>query len=299
MSRWAGTGRLIVGILDFFGPKWRHSNNDIRRSAVSRLSDEALLAKIAKTDRAPGVRIAAVRELRGSAQGALLSEIARTDCDEDVREAAVDRLDDQDVLAEIAGTNSNKRVRWLAVKKLSNQTLLAEIAKTDNDENIRKAAFEGLIDGALLAEIFKTAGDGNVRRLAVTRLAEQASLVHIRTIYATNVDKDRRNTAAKLDNEYQILLANIAKTDSDASMRRIAAEALTDQVVLAEIAKMDSDSYVRRVVVERIDDHAILAEIAKTDCENSPVYAVSMKDIRGKLPELRDLSVGRAVRSGA
>jgi hypothetical protein len=60
-------------------------------------------------------------------------------------------------------------------------------------------------------------------------------------------------------------LAEIAKNDSDWSVRYAAVNRLTDQAVLAEIARTDKDAGVRRFAVGRLTDQATLAEIAEND----------------------------------
>jgi hypothetical protein len=52
-----------MGLIDLFRPKYRHSNRNVRKAAVYKLTDEHLLAKIAKTDSGIWVRDAALRRL--------------------------------------------------------------------------------------------------------------------------------------------------------------------------------------------------------------------------------------------
>ncbi len=51
-----------MGIREWFTPKWRHSDPEVRKSAVKRLTDRDVLVNIAKTDEDSGVRhIAKIR----------------------------------------------------------------------------------------------------------------------------------------------------------------------------------------------------------------------------------------------
>jgi hypothetical protein len=52
-----------MAFLDSFRPKWRHSSPSVRLSAVKALTDQAVLAQVAKTDPAPEVRDAAAERL--------------------------------------------------------------------------------------------------------------------------------------------------------------------------------------------------------------------------------------------
>ena len=50
-------------LADLFRPKWKHSKPSVRLDAIKALTDQALLAKIAKTDSDPEVRDAAEKRL--------------------------------------------------------------------------------------------------------------------------------------------------------------------------------------------------------------------------------------------
>jgi hypothetical protein len=104
----------------------------------------------------------------------LLAHVAKTDSDPAVRRAAVGRLTDQAVLAAIATSAGHSDVRQGAVEKLTDQAQLAEIAKTDGDCAVRTVAVWELTDQALLSQIAKTDGDPGVRRAAGDRLEELA-----------------------------------------------------------------------------------------------------------------------------
>ena len=51
------------GILGLFRPRWQSSNPDVRQAAVRRLTDQVLLARIARYDSEWSVRAAAVETL--------------------------------------------------------------------------------------------------------------------------------------------------------------------------------------------------------------------------------------------
>ena len=124
----------------------------------------------------------------------LLAEIAKTDCHESIRGIAVGKLTDQALLADIAKTADDVYVRRRAVwnRHLRDQGLLADIAKTANDASVRAGAVANLTDQALLAEIAKTDGDPDVRRSAVDKLTNQAL---VRDVAQTDGDAGVREAA--------------------------------------------------------------------------------------------------------
>lgn len=52
-----------MSLFDLFKPKWRHSDSNVRRTAVEKLNDQTLLATVARTDRSPGTRKVALKKL--------------------------------------------------------------------------------------------------------------------------------------------------------------------------------------------------------------------------------------------
>src|SRR5688572_5522743 len=70
--------RPTMGIVDFFRPKYRHSDAKVRLEAVRALSSDesGIFAAVARTDKAPGVRLVAFERI-GEVDG--LSEIAERD----------------------------------------------------------------------------------------------------------------------------------------------------------------------------------------------------------------------------
>jgi hypothetical protein len=104
-----------MGLLDIFGPKWKHGN--------------------------PLVRIEAIR--RGDCDVATLAGIAKTDNRLDVRVAAVGKIEDQSVLVDIVlhccGEDVVGLAPW-ALNRISNQALLGQIAMSASQQAIQVAA---------------------------------------------------------------------------------------------------------------------------------------------------------------
>jgi len=108
----------------------------VRAAAVTRLWDQALLAKVA-VEGHPYDREDAVGKLNDQA---LLADIAVRDTEERVQEAAVERLVDQAVLAKLAVQAKDAYVRHRAVAKLRDRALLAKTAVEDMDSDVRDLA---------------------------------------------------------------------------------------------------------------------------------------------------------------
>jgi hypothetical protein len=85
-------------------------------------------------------------------------------------------------------------------------------------------------------------------------------------ISACGVDEDEINELAEEcaagDHDACSELADIARSDKDCKVRRVAVEKLTDQKIIAGIAMSDKDWGVSFVAVEKLTDEAALASIA-------------------------------------
>jgi hypothetical protein len=116
----------------------------------------------------PRERIAAL-ELVTDQQ--LLAALAKADKDARVRRTAVERLTDQKLLAEIAKTAKPLYdpigVRRAAVERVADQSLLADIAKNAKDLMVREAAVRRVTEKPLLADIAATRSRRKTRAVAL------------------------------------------------------------------------------------------------------------------------------------
>ncbi|MFH1158334.1 MAG: ankyrin repeat domain-containing protein [Pseudomonadota bacterium] len=95
-----------MAFMDLFRPEWKHSNGAVRKAAVGKLTDQAVLA-----------------------------EVANDDEDWRVRKAAVEKLTDQTVLTKIAKNDKNSAVRIAAEKKLPGSAKVSlSVIKTDSSK---------------------------------------------------------------------------------------------------------------------------------------------------------------------
>ena len=161
---------------DLFAPKHTHSNPSVRREAVGRLDDQALLARIASTDPDFHVRQLALGRLH---LPEMLAQVAMTATDAKIQEAALHRVDRPDLLASVAEKASPPSIRATAVRRLDDQVVLARLAKEAPDLQARAAAVEKLSAQDVLAEIVVREKEMPVRLAALRRLTDQALLVSL------------------------------------------------------------------------------------------------------------------------
>jgi hypothetical protein len=131
----------------------------VRTAAVERLTDQAVLAKVAIGDKDEYVRRAAVERLTDQA---VLAKVAIEDKDENVRETAVRKITDQALLTRVAIGDKDEYVRRAAVERLTDQAVLAKVAIGDKDGNVRWVAVERLVDPALKAQLKSPVGRANL-----------------------------------------------------------------------------------------------------------------------------------------
>lgn len=110
----------LMGLRDWFRPKWKHSDWDVRKAAISSSTIRRCFARSPATDRDSRARIAATRKLTDQT---VLVRIAtdRRRCHR--RAAATSRLADETVLAEIAGKDSDARVRLAAAERMTEKAI--------------------------------------------------------------------------------------------------------------------------------------------------------------------------------
>ena len=151
---------------------------DVREIAAYSLTDPALLADIAKNEKEPTVRAAAVSRLTlDFPNSALFADLAKNDEDYNVRVLAVGVSTDPALLVDIAKNDVDWRVRVCAIiamkDVLTDPAPFVDLAKHDEDWHVRRAAVRlGPMDPATLAEIAENDENSDVREAAERRLAD-------------------------------------------------------------------------------------------------------------------------------
>lgn len=248
---------------------------NFRRTLVSKLTDQSLLAQIAQTDSMWGVRLRAVENTNLNDQ-TLFAQIAQNDSQHSVRGGAIRRLSDNALLGKIAKTDSNSTVRGAATQNLTDQGLLFDIAKTDNSEYVRKCAVENknFTDEVMLATVVMTDRDGDVAKTAVNRIQDQAILADIALKATTLVTGSLKMSSSGVQ---------VNVKDVGSAVGRSAAWKLTDQALIAKVAMNAESIDVRLVAVKKLEDPTLLAEIAeKEEKKLQKVAKERLKELRLK-----------------
>jgi hypothetical protein len=158
-----------MALLEIFKskPKWLHSDPAVRAEAVRALSseDQALLASIARTDADARVRRLAVKRLHDVA---VLAEIVAAETDGGVREET------QVALLALAMGEGEAGALLSALAALVDSKHLVAAAKGARVEAVRSAALERIGDPRSLAAVAREAADATQRLAALSRLSDTA-----------------------------------------------------------------------------------------------------------------------------
>ncbi|MCU0242394.1 MAG: hypothetical protein MUF51_08215, partial [Vicinamibacteria bacterium] len=201
-----------MALIDIFRPKpkWQHKDANVRAEAVRDLpaSEQDLLQSIARADLDARVRRLAVKKLRDTA---ILIEIARQDGDTLVREEA------QNALLNEALKDGQAQARALALEALSEPRHFALAARTAALAEIRLKALDLLSDAKLIAGVAREAQDAAVRLRALGRVQDAAALLSI----AVGCEfKDAALLALERIRDRDALKTIATRAKSKAAMRR-------------------------------------------------------------------------------
>jgi hypothetical protein len=153
-------------------PEWQHSDPGIRAEAVLRLpaGESDLLAQIAREDVEPRVRRAAVKKL---SDPALLGELSQADTEEGVRAEAVTRL------AALVVHGHEEGPALVALALVTDARHLGEVARSSALESVRNAAIARLHDARTLAAVVRECTDPATRLVALARIDDAPTLLGI------------------------------------------------------------------------------------------------------------------------
>ena len=165
-----------MALLDRLLPAWRHSDPEVRATAVRELEKDAqeVLASVAQRDDDVRVRRIAVKKLDDPE---LLLEIGRTDPDEGLRSLAAARA--EDLLAEHAASQRQPEECTRALARLTRSDHRVMIAIRAFHASVRRAALLTVSDDKALAEIARRATDPAIRLEALNRISSVALLHRI------------------------------------------------------------------------------------------------------------------------
>ena len=290
----------------------RHPEN-AGLATVQRLTDELVLALVAKRHDDMAVRLSALAKL---SDNVCLADVAKNGNRDDVRLAAIGRLEDQTALADVAKLSSSTNVGLAAVAKLTGQALLAEVAKTactdetalaaiakldqamlkvaaeSSNSIVCRAVLEKLEDQQDLAHVAKNARLSSVRFAAAEKLTDQAQA---QTAYAEvflNPGLDEYLGPAALGKLTEDTLAALAKRERrfvNDPMPMTALLGLRTQEALADVAKGACDSRIRTTALERLSEQRALADVARNAQDGDIQLAA--------VDRLDDRTLARAIRA--
>ena len=166
-----------MGILEKLRPqpRWKHADPGVRAAAVYELGPEEgeALRLLAREDTEARVRRAAVTRL---SEVAVLGDIGRTDPDEDVRAEAIRGLAGLAAEAEDVERASDA-VRQLIALSRFKEVVIA--ARENPDPQIRGVVVDLLDDPKSLGAISRHAQDGATRLRALTRLNDAEEILNV------------------------------------------------------------------------------------------------------------------------
>ena len=152
-------------------PKWKHADPSVRLEGLQELedTDQESLTALATDDPDSRVRRAAVARV---ADAAVLSAIVRNESETSVRDHAATRLAG---LAE-QGDERTALGAVSALATLGRQRELAAVARSSHLESVRRAAVEQVSDQKALSAIARQSNDATARLVAIGRLTDQTEL---------------------------------------------------------------------------------------------------------------------------
>lgn len=166
----------------------------VRRAALRRIDDVAVLVEASGSDVDPGIREEAAAILlrlacesgdaaAAAAAAATVAEprqlvvLARSARVPAVREQALARLADEKLVAVVAKTADDPRLRLLALERLHDAQLRADVALKSEHKDVATAALDGISDPLALAEIAEHARAKAAARRARSLLQAQTAAV--------------------------------------------------------------------------------------------------------------------------
>lgn len=204
-----------MGLADFFRPKWKHSDSEVRADAVRTMGDDdkQLLVQIAKNDSDESVRRIAIRKINSADA---LAELADGHLDGSLRDLALerassmwmniavgegedaqeglDKLDDDAALAEVVKRGQRAEIRAAALERIRDPRALADIARQARDEETRLAAVNAIDDEQILKSL---ALSGDHREVSVIALDGVEEVESLRAIAKQGKIKSVRSRAEK------------------------------------------------------------------------------------------------------
>ena len=230
-----------MGLLDKFRsqPRWKHANPSIRIAAIEELplDQQDVLVAVAREDRDPSVRAAALRKVIAPS---VLAECARQDADARVREEAAALLLDL-ATGEVEGTEADSRA---ALEGLSDARHVVAVAKGAASEAVARAALARIQDVPSLGSVARRSVHGTVRLEALARIADAREVLAV----AVRSDFKDVSTAAveRLEDRTPLEEAAAHARNRSAAKRARARARALDEEAAAQAAVREPEAPARR-----------------------------------------------------
>jgi len=287
----------------FFKPAWQSDNKEKALKAVSKVTDQIILAEIIKNAPLGVVKESSLKkitdhnilidianntkgEYKQSIQNMALAELTEL-----INKASNQNLL-TDTLSKCQRTSIQSAIRKRlsillkeSITTLTDQAILADIIANHDDVEIRKVALERLTDQNLLADVAKSNENVSVRIEAAERLINQTLA---QEVYADFVEKGRLlpiRLVESLNNELlkQKAFANYALDISRTNLHRQdlcfeAFERLTDIDLLISIAKNERYNACRNAIerlkriINSLYNKDMLMEIINGSAKKYKIY---------------------------
>jgi hypothetical protein len=262
-------------------PAWQNKDAEARLAAVRQLGPDQrdVLTAVVREDEDAKVRRAAVRRLDDLA---VLADVAATDADESVRqeasesllgvalsseepaaaEAALGSLKEPRHLVQVARGARLLGVRRAALSRVQDPRSLAAVARTAEDSATRQRALEAIHDAEVLAELALKCELKDVAVAAANRLTDAAAL---QAVAARARNKAAaRQARARLDALAPAAAAPAVEAPEDPEERaRFEAERYEREAREAAGAKARQERHALLAAVEALDGHEPAERLAE------------------------------------
>jgi len=260
-------------------------SSDAKIQAILRITDQTALISIAQDNRLHvEVRRYALDKITDQN---IVADIAKRDSNRDMRIIAVARVKDEALLYEISLYNKhieNIYVRIEAVKRIRNQEWLADIAKNDCGIHVRLEAVKNLEKQDVLFDIYRNDEDSHVREATIPRITRPDSLAFIACNH--HEIKICREAVLRINPKHalaQDAFAKVAKQAKQEKIRQLAVSKLSDSNLLSDILKTETSEEIRRIALKMIRDERVLVDIITSNSvKYSFEYRLAIKNIEHK-----------------
>ncbi len=222
-----------------FKPKWQHKDAEVRKQAISSLSDEKLLAQIAQQDSDKGARLLALskihskqylaeflvceeNDLRTQAQQQHLALLLPNQNEADLANIA----NDNDLVS-IATYTQDETIRISAINKLSDESIRLDIACNNPVAKVRMTAAQGIHQSEGLTKLMQVAQgkDKALYRFCKDQLAnakaQEDAATELKNKIAANISAAEQLAKSAYSPEYngrlQLLKQNWSALNSQSS----------------------------------------------------------------------------------